>query len=95
MPFPKVRNPYKTAVCYKMYETVVEPKKNGKCITKIVDVESTDPLPSADLFDLTAIIESGNDAALKPLNTVLCGATVHADIIEDKNGGENNTPATN
>lgn len=86
MPFPKVRNPYKTAVCYKCFETVVEAKKNGKCITKIVDVEATDPLPSADLFNLSAIIESGNDAALKPLNTVLCGAKVHADIIEDEKG---------
>lgn len=89
MPFPKVRNPFKTSFCYKCFETVVEAKKNGKCITKIVDVEATDPLPSADLFNLSAIIESGNDAALKPLNTVLCGAKVHADIIEDK--GEQTT----
>ena len=58
MPFPKVRNPFKTSVCYKMYETVVEPKKNGKCVTRIVDVEATDPLPSADLFNLSAIIEA-------------------------------------
>lgn len=86
MPFPRVRNPYKTAVCYKCFETVVEAKKNGKCVTKIVDVEATDPLPSADLFNLSAIIESGNDAALKPLNTILCGAKVHADIIEDEKG---------
>lgn len=84
MPFPKVRNPYKTAVCYKMYETVTVPKKNGKSVQQIVDVEATQPLPSSSNFDLTAILDSGNDAALKPLNTVLVGARVNADIIEDK-----------
>lgn len=89
MPFPKVRNPYKTAVCYKMYETVTVPKKNGKSVQQIVDVEAIDPLPSSSNFDLSAIIESGNDAALKPLNTVLVGARVNADIIEDK-GEETN-----
>lgn len=89
MPFPKVRNPYKTAVCYKMYETVTVPKKNGKSVQQIVDVEATQPLPSSSNFDLTAILDSGNDAALKPLNTVLVGARVNANIIEDKVGETN------
>lgn len=84
MPFPKVRYPYKTAVCYKMYETVTIPKKNGKSVQQVVDVEATEPLPSSSIFDLSAIIESGNDVTLKPLNTVLVGARVNADIIEDK-----------
>ena len=88
MPFPKVRNPLHVAFCCKCYETVTEAKKNGKCVTRIVDVEKEKPLPSADLFSLTAIIESGNDAALKPLNTVLCGTRVHADIIEDNEKGD-------
>ena len=88
MPFPKVRNPLHAAFCCKCYETITEARKNGKCVTRIVDVEATEPLPSADLFNLSAIIDSGNDAALKPLNTVMCGTRVHADIIEDDKGGE-------
>lgn len=67
MPFPRRKN-YIENYTPMLYKKSVTKTKNGRYLEKDVSFDKCKPLPSADMYDLTAVIASGNDAKLTPLN---------------------------
>lgn len=67
MPFPRRKN-YIENYTPMLYKKSLTKTKNGRYIEKDVSFDKCKPLPSADMFDLTAVIASGNDAKLAPVN---------------------------
>lgn len=91
MPFPR-RKIYYENFTPTLYKKSVSKTKNSRYVEKDVAFDKCKPLPSASMFDLTAIIESGNDAKLKPANCEFKSTTPDFGYsAENKNDDNNNT----